>query len=103
MFTPQDLRMRGSMTKTPGRSKPRHSEPPTTAQRVAGAFFRRVRLLLVRLRHPRAQFGRGCDVRPRLELRMSRRAQARFGTGCVIDKDATVEVEGTLVVGDRTI
>jgi acetyltransferase-like isoleucine patch superfamily enzyme len=65
--------------------------------------LRRVRLLWVRLRYPRAVFGRGCDVRRRFELRIGRRAQARFGRRCVIDKDATVEVEGTLVVGDRTI
>ena len=71
--------------------------------RVIAALTRRTRLLFVRLRFPRAQFGTRCDVRRRLELRMETGARVKFGECCVIDRDMTVECTGILSVGAGTI
>jgi len=88
------------------RAEPRPASaapPPPLPLRAASGLLRRGRLLWARLLHPRARFGRGCDVRPGLELRVGRAGVVTFGEGCVLDKQATIEVHGTLTVGSRTI
>ncbi len=65
--------------------------------------WRRVRRVWLQLRFPRASWGRGCDVRAGLQLRLPREAQFRVGEKCVIDRDATIECMGTLQIGARTI
>jgi len=74
-----------------------------TPSRVCAALFRRVRLLWMRMRNPRARFGNKCDVRTRVEFRVGPGATVDFGEGCVLDRDLTVECDGVLRVGDRTI
>lgn len=67
------------------------------------AFWRRVRLVFLRLRHPTVTFGKGCDLRPGLHLSVRPGAKVRFGERCVVDREMTIECSGTLEVGDRTI
>ena len=74
-----------------------------TADRLVAALMRRVRLLFIRLRFPRARFGSRCDIRRRLALCMGPSAAVEFGGRCVLDRDMTVECTGTLRVGEGTI
>jgi len=67
------------------------------------ALVRRIRLLLLRIRYPKAAFGARCDIRRRFSLELGCSAVVQFGERCVIDRDMTIECMGTLVVGDRTI
>jgi len=74
-----------------------------TPSRVFAALFRRLSLLWTRLRNPRARFGKRCDIRTRVEVRLGPGATVEFGEGCVLDRDLTVECDGVLRVGARTI
>jgi acetyltransferase-like isoleucine patch superfamily enzyme len=76
---------------------------PTLSARVGPALSRRWRLIVARRRFSRARFGARCDIRRGLHLRMGNRARIEFGPECVLDRDMTVECEGTLRVGARTI
>lgn len=76
---------------------------PMTPARAARALFRRARLAYLRLRHPRAAFGAGCDVRRGLHLLVGPGGRVEFGAACVLDHGATLECYGALTVGDRTI
>lgn len=71
--------------------------------RILPAMAKRVRLIWNRGRHPRARFGRKTDIRRRFCLRQSPGATVSFGERCILDNDLTVEVSGTLRVGDRVI
>jgi acetyltransferase-like isoleucine patch superfamily enzyme len=64
---------------------------------------RPLRLLLVRLHHPRARFGPGSDVRAGLRLLVLGGGIVRVGPKCVIDRDVTIECRGSLIVGARTV
>jgi acetyltransferase-like isoleucine patch superfamily enzyme len=74
-----------------------------TVSRVFEALLRRVRLIWTRVRNPRARFGDRCDVRTRVEVRVGPGAVVEFGEGCVLDRDLTVECDGVIRVGNRTI
>jgi len=74
-----------------------------TASRVVAALLRRVRLAWVRVRNPRVRFGSRCDVRTRVDVRVGPRGSVEFGEGCVLDRDLTVECDGVIKVGARTI
>lgn len=76
---------------------------PLTPSRLFAAFIRRLSLLCARLRNPRVRFGDKCDVRTRVDLRAGPGATVEFGEGCVLDRDLTVECDGVLRVGARTI
>jgi acetyltransferase-like isoleucine patch superfamily enzyme len=72
-------------------------------RRLARLARRKSLLVTARLLHPRAKFGRSCDVRPGLRLFMPRSGVVSFGAACVIDRDMTIECRGRLEVGKRTI
>jgi acetyltransferase-like isoleucine patch superfamily enzyme len=63
---------------------------------------RQAALVLARLRWRRVRFGERCDLRRRLLIRLGPNARVSFGDQCILDRDLTVECEGTLSVGDRT-
>jgi acetyltransferase-like isoleucine patch superfamily enzyme len=97
-----------SQTQSPATSLPRartvrHCTPPSPAARVVPALVRRWRLFVTRLRWPRAHFGSRCDVRSGLHLQMGQAAQVEFEPECVLDRDMTIECDGDLRVGARTI
>ena len=71
--------------------------------RIAMGVWRRVRRGWLQARYPRASWGRGCDVRAGLQLKLARGAQLRVGEKCVLDRDATVECTGVLRIGARSI
>ena len=77
--------------------------PHALLKRITDGITRRLRLTAVRLRFRRARFGAGCDIRPGLDLRMARGATVEFAGACVLDKQMTIEVQGCLSVGARTI
>ena len=68
-----------------------------------GYMRRRVGLVLTRIRHPRVQFGRLCDVGRRSRFMVAKRARTRFGTGCVIDEGFTLENRGRIEIGHHTV
>ena len=76
---------------------------PPLYKRLLPALLRRIRLPLTRLLHPRARFGAGCDVGPGLLLKMGQAAQVNFGDHCVLDRFMTIEAQGKLSVGARTV
>lgn len=71
--------------------------------RVLIGLSRRRRLISARLRYPRVIWGSGCDVRTGFRLRASPSSVVSFGAQCVLDYDMTVECNGSLLVGARTI
>jgi len=72
-------------------------------RRVGVAALRRVRLALARLRYPGVRFGRRCDVRPGISIRLRTKGKFIVGAGCVLDRCLTVESHGAIVLGDRTV
>ena len=74
-----------------------------TASRLLAALLRRMRLPWTRLWNPRVRFGDRCDVRARLEIRVGSRGRVEFGECCVLDRDLTMECDGVIRIGDRTI
>jgi acetyltransferase-like isoleucine patch superfamily enzyme len=76
---------------------------PSATQRVGPALSRRWRLQMARLRFRHARFGARCDIRRGLHLQMRTGAKVEFGAQCVLDRDMTIECEGALQVGARTI
>jgi acetyltransferase-like isoleucine patch superfamily enzyme len=73
------------------------------ARRALWTMRRRIRLLVVRIRHPRARFGPGCDIRAGLWLLILSGGNLQIGPKCVVDRSATIECRGTLVIGSRTV
>ncbi len=73
------------------------------ARRSLWSMRRRVRLVLVRLHHPKARFNSGCDVRAGLRLLMLGGSSVQVGPQVMIDRDLTVECRGTLIVGSGTV
>jgi acetyltransferase-like isoleucine patch superfamily enzyme len=75
--------------------------------RIVTRMFSRSRRELAlwgaRVRWPRARFGSGCDVRRGLTIVMRPGAVLRFGERCVLDRHLTIECEGELLVGARTV
>ena len=71
--------------------------------RISMGVWRRLRRSWLRARFPRAQWGRGCDVRMGLRLALSARGQLRIGKEVVFERDATLECGGELLIGDRSI
>jgi acetyltransferase-like isoleucine patch superfamily enzyme len=76
---------------------------PMTPGRILAALQRRAHLIWMRRRNPRVSFGARCDIRARVEVRAGADAVVEFGEGCVLDRDLTVECDGTLRVGARTV
>ncbi len=72
-------------------------------RRVLWSLRRRLRLVLVRVQHPRAEFGAGCDIRSGMKLLILGTGSVRVGSKVVIDRDATIECRGSLDVGSRTV
>lgn len=67
------------------------------------ALWRRWRRLWLRVRFARANWGAGCDVRMGLRLHLGPKGEFRLGEKCVLDRDATIECNGVLHIGARTI
>lgn len=88
------------MNRAPAPSVPRK---PPLLRRLGPALGRRARLAWRRLRHPRARFGAGCDIRRGLCLYIEEGGRVRFGPRCVLDRDMTIEARGLLDVGAGTI
>lgn len=90
-------------------SIPSVAEPPparprySLARRVLPSLGRRLRLLYARCRHPRVNFGPRCDVRSGLRVHQGEDGRVSFGVRCIIDREMTIECEGLLAVGNRTI
>lgn len=78
-------------------------EKPPTLERLAAALARRASLACARLRFPRARFGARTDVRRGFRLTLGRNARLTVGERCILDRDMTIECQGTLAIGDRTI
>jgi acetyltransferase-like isoleucine patch superfamily enzyme len=76
---------------------------PLTASRLVAGLLRRSRRIWTCLRNPRVRFGKKCDIRKDMEIRVGPRGAVEFGMGCVLDRGLTVECDGLLRVGDRTI
>ena len=73
-------------------------------ERIAMGVWRRVRRFWLQRRYPRADWGRGCDVRSGVRLRMGRAARVRIGPEVVLERDATIEcLSGRLEIGARSI
>jgi acetyltransferase-like isoleucine patch superfamily enzyme len=92
---------------------PGSSPPPSDSQsdvpevgaprRALWALRRSAMLMATRLGHPRAHFGRGCDIRRHFRLLSLGPASVHVGPEVVIDRDATLEIRGSLIVGARTV
>lgn len=67
------------------------------------ALGREARLRRYRILYGRYAFGDGCDIRRGLELTVGNDAAFSFGRHCVLDRGMTVEVEGSLRVGDNVV
>ncbi len=76
---------------------------PPAWQRVGPALTRRLRLLWLRVRFPRASLGACCDIRPGFHLLLGPHARFAVGDHCVIDRDMTIECQESLTIGARTI
>ncbi len=72
-------------------------------RRVLWSLRRRLRLAFVRVQHPKARFGAGCDIRSGMKLLILGAGSVRVGSKVVIDRDATLECRGSLIVGSRTV
>lgn len=73
-------------------------------ERISMGVWRRLRRLWLQRRYPRAIWGRGCDVRSGVRLRMGRGAKVLLGPEVVLERDATVEcLSGRLEIGARSI
>ncbi len=72
-------------------------------RRLRAALARRWRLTAARCCYPAVRFGAGCDVRAGLSLLVGLKGSVEFGPDCVLDRSLTVEAEGRLTVGARTI
>jgi acetyltransferase-like isoleucine patch superfamily enzyme len=79
------------------------SDKVAMSGRVIGGVWKRLRRAWLRVRFPRAKWGRGCDVRSGLRLHMGPRGQLRVEPEVVLDHDATIECLGRLHIGARTI
>jgi hypothetical protein len=60
-------------------------------------------LVLVRVLHPKAHFGSGCDIRSGLRLLILGRGRVQFGQKVVLDHGMTIESRGSLIVGSNTV
>jgi acetyltransferase-like isoleucine patch superfamily enzyme len=72
-------------------------------KRALSRIRRGLALALARVRWPAVQFGAGCDIRPGLHIVRFPGARISFGEGCILDRDLTIECDGELEVGARTI
>lgn len=71
--------------------------------RISMGVWRRFRRASLKLRFPRAIWGRGCDIRWGLRLALSSRGKLHIGEEVVFERDATLECGGELWIGARTI
>lgn len=71
--------------------------------RLLAALWRRLRLIWLRARFPRANFGARSDIRSGFKLRLTLGAQFQTGDACVLDYDTTIECSGALNLGTRVI
>ena len=76
---------------------------PMNLARIFTAIHRRARLIYLRARFPRANFGAGSDIRAGFKLRLTPAAKFQTGAGCILDTDTTIECSGTLNIGERVI
>ena len=75
----------------------------STHTRATMAVWRRMRRAFLQCRFPAARWGRGCDVRAGLRLALAPGGVLRVGEAVVLERDATLEVGGSLLIGARTI
>jgi acetyltransferase-like isoleucine patch superfamily enzyme len=73
------------------------------ALRILPALRRRLRLFYLRLRHPRARFGAGCDIRSGFHMDVRPTGAIDIGPRCVLDRGASIESEGRLTIGPGCI
>ncbi len=73
------------------------------SRRALWSLRRRLHLVLVRVQHPGASFGAGCDIRSGMKLLILGSGIVRVGSKVVIDRCATIECRGSLDVGSRTV
>lgn len=78
------------------------SERARTA-RITMGLWRRFRRTSLKLRFPQAHWGRGCDIRLGLRLALGEGGNLRIGEEVVMERDATLECNGELVIGARSI
>ena len=71
--------------------------------RLFAAIAHRVRLVWLRARFPRANFGARNDIRAGFKLRLAPDARFQTGAACVLDYDTTIECSGQLTIGERVI
>jgi acetyltransferase-like isoleucine patch superfamily enzyme len=77
--------------------------PRTSARRIIPAIVRRLRRVYLGLRHRRADFEPGCDIRSGLSLEIWLDGKVTVGRGCVLDRGMSIECRGTLTIGAGTI
>ena len=65
--------------------------------------WRRLRRTSLKLRFPRAHWGRGCDIRLGVRLELGPHGDLRVGEEVVMERDATLECNGELLIGARSI
>lgn len=72
-------------------------------RRVAARASRELRRARALARHPGVVLGPNCDVRAGLHLVRRPGARVEFGARTVLDRGLTIECQGELLVGDRTV
>ena len=72
-------------------------------ERIMMGLWRRGRRLWLQFYFRRVYWGRGCDIRTGLRLKLAPQGRFRVGENCVIERDATIECIGILDVGARSI
>ncbi|MDQ2733301.1 MAG: acyltransferase, partial [Armatimonadota bacterium] len=77
--------------------------PLLSFDRISASILRRVRLLYMRRRYPGVKFGSRCDIRSGLHLALASNARVEFGSRCILDREMTIECDGVLKVGARTV
>ncbi len=72
-------------------------------RRLSRALWRRVRLIYLRVRYPRARFGSCCDIRAGFNLLLGEKGCLIVGRRCVLDRAMTVECHGRMTIGERVV
>lgn len=64
---------------------------------------RRMRLLFLRIQHPRARFAAGCDMRPGTKITILGEGRVWIGPKVVMDRELTLECRGAFHVGSGSV
>lgn len=95
--------MHSPAEKAAAQNRPQIPRPALTPSHILHRLMQRSRVLLLRLRYPQLKAGAGFNLSGGLELRLSPGARIEFGERCVVDRFMTIQCEGVLNVGDRTV